>query len=473
MRTNNRTLRPWPVVSAVLGILLVAMGATPAYAESVRARQWHLAAMHAEEMWKVSTGRGITVAVIDSGVDDSLADLRGQVLDGKDYSEQRGDEHTDVDGHGTGIAALIAATGARGPDIGSYGLAPGAKILPIRMRYNTEDYGQVDTGAEFSRVLSKAIRYAADSQAQIINMSLGNSDSPGRRNVGTPELASAVRYALAKGKLLFAAVGNSGDKSNFLEYPAATPGVVGVGAADENAKVAAFSQRGPQVDLVAPGVDMVHACHGGSEVCKSYGTSDSSAIASASAALIWSKHPDWTNNQVLRVMLNTASKPVGGEKRSDYVGYGGVRPRVALENPGDPGPPDVYPLPDLAAAASASPSPTASKPTGSAGEARNDDRPEATAGSQKSDASHTSLWIGLGVAAAALLGAAISVPVLRARRRRSTPTPTAPPMPPPAYQPYQHYANPPQQYPPFGAPHGHVTGAPAEGAPPPYPGQQP
>ncbi len=187
MRTNNRMLRPWPAVSAVLGILLVAVGATPAYAESVRARQWHLAAMHAEEMWKVSTGQGITVAVIDSGVDDSLADLRGQVLDGKDYSEQRGDEHTDVDGHGTGgIAALIAATGARGPDTGSYGLAPGGrKSSPIRMRYNTEDYGQVDIGAEFSRVLSKAIRYAADSQAQIINMSLGNSDSPGRRNVGT------------------------------------------------------------------------------------------------------------------------------------------------------------------------------------------------------------------------------------------------------------------------------------------------
>lgn len=262
MHTNNRTLRRRSAVSAVLGLLLAAVATTPAHAESIRARQWHLDAMHADEMWKISTGRGITVAVIDSGVDDSLADLKGQVLDGKDYSEQRGDEHTDLANHGTGVAALIAATGARGPANGSYGLAPGAKILPIRMRYTEEDFGQVDIRAEYSRVLSQAIRYAADSQAQIINMSIAMADSPGKHNVETPELESAVRYALSKGKLLFAGVGNTGDKGNDVMYPAATPGVVGVGAADEHAKVADFSQHGPQVDLVAPGVDMIHACTG-------------------------------------------------------------------------------------------------------------------------------------------------------------------------------------------------------------------
>ncbi|BFO15829.1 hypothetical protein SHKM778_22170 [Streptomyces sp. KM77-8] len=178
---------------------MVGVAATPAHAESVRDMQWHLEAMHADEMWKVSTGKGITVAVIDSGVDDSLVDLKGQVLDGKDYSEQRGDEHTDIEGHGTSIAALIAATGARGTVQGSYGLAPDAKILPIRMRYATEDYGQVDNKAEFSRVLTRAIRYAADTDAQIINISMGSSNAPGRKNVGTPELASAVQYAIGKG----------------------------------------------------------------------------------------------------------------------------------------------------------------------------------------------------------------------------------------------------------------------------------
>jgi type VII secretion-associated serine protease mycosin len=404
----------------------------------------------------------MTVAVIDSGVDDSLTDLRGQVLNGRDYSGQRGDEHTDIDGHGTDIAALIAATGARGTLNGSYGLAPGAKILPVRMRYSTEDFGQVDEGAEFSKYLSEAIRYAADSKAQIINLSLGKINSPGRQNVGTPQLADAVKYALGKGKLLFAAVGNTGNKANLPGYPAATPGVVGIGAADQNAKVAPFSQHGGQVDLVAPGVDMVHACLDGSQICKSEGTSDATAIASASAALIWSAHPNWTNNQVLRVMLNTASKPSGGEKHSDFVGYGGVRPRVALTSPGAPGPADEYPLPDLTAAASESPSPAASRSS----EATDSDRAKSnhgTVAAPQDEDGNTTLWIALGISAAALLGTAIVVLTLRARRNRphSPFVPAAPPVP----QAYQPYAPPQQHYPPYTPPRSHTPGTPPDGAP--------
>ena len=89
-----------------------------------------------------------------------------------------------------------------------------------------------------------------------------------------------------------------------------------------------------------------------------HGTSDATALASASAALIWSVHPDWTNNQVLRVMLNTIGGPTDGAKRNDAIGYGIVRPRIALTNPGDPGPADKYPLPDYPVAASASPTPS-------------------------------------------------------------------------------------------------------------------
>jgi hypothetical protein len=290
--------------------------------------------------------------------------------------------------------------------------------------------------------------------------------------VSTPQLENAVKYALSKGKLLFAGVGNDGDKSNLPEYPAATPGVVGIGAADENGKIAPFSQRGAQVDLVAPGVDMIHACPDGSEICETEGTSDATAIASASAALIWSEHPSWTNNQVLRVMLNTASKPSGGEKRSDYVGYGGVRPRIALESPGDPGPADKYPLPDLAAAASASPSSQPSESSGSAsarGEAEG--KQETTTASKTDDSQNAPLWIGLGIAAAAaLIGAAVAVPALRVRRNRAAAptTPTAPPVPP-AYQPY---VQPQQQYPPYGPPTGHAPGTPTDGTPR-LPGQHP
>ncbi|MET9369290.1 type VII secretion-associated serine protease mycosin [Streptomyces griseoflavus] len=454
MRTSSKHSR-WPLsmASAALGLLLVGIAATPAHAESIRSMQWHLDAMHAEEMWQVSTGRGITVAVIDSGVDGTLADLKGQVLSGQDYSKQRGDEHTDIEGHGTSVAALIAATGARGAEQGSYGLAPDAKILPIRMRYATEEYGKVDNKAEYSRVLTRAIRYAADTDARIINISMGSSDAPGRRNVGTPELESAVRYAIDKGKLIFAAVGNSGDTSNLLEYPAATPGVVGVGATDKDANALEESQHGPQVDLTAPGGDIVNACTGRTGVCKSSGTSNATALASASAALIWSKHPDWTNHQVLRVMLKTAGKARSGAERTDYVGYGMARPRIALKNPGDPGPADEYPLPDLDAAAPKTPSDEASPSTGDdKGGSATADKPDPSTATSSDDGGIETAWIAAGVAAAALLAAAVAIPVLRARRRKTDPIPTAPPAPP-TYSPYA----PPMQSPAYGPPTGHIA----------------
>lgn len=168
-----------------------------------------------------------------------------------------------------------------------------------------DDAGRVNgaTGdANFNRDLPIAIRYAVDHGAKVINISLGNG-------TGSRQVSDAVKYALNNGSLIFSAVGNSGDEANAVEYPAGTPGVVGVGAIGEDLRKADWSQFGPQVDLSAPGVDMIHACSGETGVCKGRGTSDATAIASASAALIWSKHPDWTNNQVLRVMLNTAAWP--------------------------------------------------------------------------------------------------------------------------------------------------------------------
>ncbi|MFF1646254.1 S8 family serine peptidase [Streptomyces sp. NPDC058240] len=169
-----------------------------------------------------------------------------------------------------------------------------------------------------------------------------------------------------------------------------------------------------QVDLVAPGEDMFAACLGATELCKTHGTSDATALASASAALIWSKHPDWTNNQVLRVMLNTASKPKSSKERTDYLGYGAVRPRIALQNPGDPGPADEYPLPDLAAAASQSPSPDTSRSNGTDASAKND-HSATTASAPKDDGSI--LWITLGIGTAVLLGAAITVSAAIRKRR--------------------------------------------------------
>ncbi|MFI2432030.1 type VII secretion-associated serine protease mycosin [Streptomyces sp. NPDC018693] len=407
--------------TVALALLLAGAVGTPAVAESIREEQWYLDAMRAEEMWRTSTGEGITVAVIDTGVDPNNADLKGRVLPGKDFApdEVPGDEHTDYDGHGTGMAGLIAGTGARGGGNGAFGLAPGAKILPIRLPVGGTAANKAEGAKIFNTALAPAIRYAADQGAKVINISQAASQ-------GSPQVTAAVQYALDSGSLLFAGVGNEGDKVNEVMYPAATPGVVGVAAVGKDLRRTPWSQYGPQVDLSAPGESMVHACGGKTGLCETEGTSDATALVSASAALIWSAHPDWTNNQVLRVMLNTIGAPTDGTRRNDAIGYGIVRPRIALSNPGDPGPADEYPLPDLAEART-SPSPAPTR-TGTAGASEDTDPGMAV---PKPDDDSGVPWLAVGTGAAALAGIGVVVAAV-ARKRRA---PTAP-VPGPGQYPY-------------------------------------
>ncbi|MDX3642182.1 type VII secretion-associated serine protease mycosin [Streptomyces sp. MB09-02B] len=441
--TSPRHGRHRAMESALLGLLLVGVTGVPAHAASTREQQWFLDAMKAEQMWQTSTGKGITVAVIDTGVDPDNPDLEGQVLEGKDFapSSRVGDEHTDYDGHGTGMAGLIAGTGAYGGGDGAFGLAPGAKILPIRMPH-PDEMGAFDGSGYFS----KSIRYAADSGAQVINISMDG----GYRN---PELTEAVRYAVDKGSLVFAGVGNDADKVHQMSELAATPGVVAVAAVGKNLRRASWSQYGPEVDISAPGEDMVHACGGKTGLCKTSGTSDATALASASAALIWSKHPTWTNNQVLRVMLNTIGAPTDGAKRNDSIGYGIVRPRIALQNPGDPGPADEYPLPDLAAASSASPSPEPSATDAADSPAR--ERNTETEKSVPASKDSTIMWIVLG-GVAALLGGAITAFVIVRKRRAPKAVPGPVTMYPPGQLQYPSPHYPPSPYSPPSAPGHHA-----------------
>ncbi|MET9606037.1 type VII secretion-associated serine protease mycosin [Streptomyces sp. NPDC006512] len=381
--------------AAWVGLLLAGVAVPPAQPQTIREQQWHLDAMKADDIWKISTGEGVTVAVIDSGVE-RIPELEGQVLPGRDFAAERqgykGDERTGYNSHGTSMAALIAGSGRHPSGDGAFGLAPDAKILPIRVPH------EMDLSTP---TWAAAIRHAADSEVKIINLSMGIEGSTKDDEVRS----KAVRYALSKGKLVFAAVGNDGDTTNRHEYPAATPGVVGVGAVSADGDATQESQHGPQVDLSAPGIDIVTACAGKTGLCTTHGTSDATALASASAALLWSAYPHWTNNQVLRVLLNTAGKPVDGAVRNDYVGYGVVRPRVAVPAPGDPGPPDVYPLPDLAAAAG--PGRTRAPSAGA---------PPPEPAPRAADASAPP-WIALGLGACLLIGGAVTAVAVRRTHR--------------------------------------------------------
>ncbi|WP_344258697.1 S8 family serine peptidase [Streptomyces sodiiphilus] len=273
---------------------------------------------------------------MDTGVDPTIPELRGQVLEGMDFLTGEGTGWLDNDGHGTAMAALVAGTGAGG---GVQGLAPKTKILPLRVANQPDGF---ELAAPEDSII-KAIEFAANSDAQILSIAVGN-----RRTVTTEQarIDAAISEAARKGKLIFVAAGNIGDEKAKAPLFAFQEGTIGVAATGRDGERAPYSAHGSFVGLAAPGREISLRCDfPAGDVCvREGGTSSASALASATAALIWSANPKWTKNQVLRVMMETADGP-SKTPRNHYVGYGTVRPdRVLLDGEGDPGDPDVNPM---------------------------------------------------------------------------------------------------------------------------------
>ncbi|MFJ9813305.1 S8 family serine peptidase [Streptomyces sp. NPDC101158] len=376
----------------------------------MRSQQWHLTSMHAEEIWQHSTGKGVTIALIDTGVK-AVPELSGRLVAGSDFAGAGTAGNKDA---GTTTAAVIAGNG-KGPggQQSAYGLAPGARIMPLNITDGYSGKGSLaDQEKAVDAGLAPALRYAADSDAKIISVSV---TLPLMASEVSLEVREAVAYAVSKGKLVFAGVGITDVVDEpMVDTPASLPGVVGVTAVDRKLTRLKGTGVGPTVDIAAPGTEIISACAGGTGLCKSKGTAVASAIAAASAALVWSAHPDWTRNQVLRVLLNTIAGPDDGAVRNDYIGYGAVRPLRALKTPGDPGAPDEFPLDDYTepvathtpSAAAPAPAPAASK----------DPSDVVAAGT---DGGHTTgFWIALGVCAAGLLCVTVGTPLLVADHRR-------------------------------------------------------
>ncbi|MFD9281382.1 S8 family serine peptidase [Streptomyces mirabilis] len=406
------------VGAAVGALAAVTVGFAPgAAAYDAQSKEWYLAPMQAEQMWKVSTGKGVKVAVIDTGVNADTPSLKGQVLTDEVPKAVAYHATDDYAGHGTSMAELIVGTGAGG---GLQGLAPGAKIVPYRIQLEG-----LKSGAEKDKTPKawEALRAAADTDAKIISMSFGG--------MTTAEDKAAVNYAASKGKLLIAAVGNNAGegKSGYIDLPAAYPYVIGVSSIDSSGTVSKFSSYGNNVDLSAPGEGIPGWCDAN---FRSYcdnrnGTSPATAITAASAALIWSAHPNWTVNQVTRSLIDTAGRTWAKDNPSKYLGYGSIRPRKVLENPNyNAGPANVDPLAkdnggDLLANSSSSPSSSPSPSASASSQAPNSTSgggTSAAGSSTNSSSDSNSLWIALGAAAAVIVVGGVGVAVLRARRAR-------------------------------------------------------
>lgn len=285
----------------VVGTLAMLLAASPASADYFRDQQWHLKTADVAVAQRTSQGEGVIVAVVDSGVNADHPDLKGNVLPGVDYSGEDTRGWKDTNGHGTAMAALIAGHG-HGSGDGALGLAPRAKVLPMRAwkgRLTMEDS------------LGPAVNEAVRLGAKVISVSLGAA--------GDDALERAVQEALKADVVVVGSMGNRPDDF-YVPYPARYPGVVAVGATDRNGKVAPVSVTGHEMVISAPGVDLLSASNtGGYRV--GTGTSGATAIVAGAAALIRSRFPDLTATQVIHRLTATA-KDEGAKGRDPQYGYG-------------------------------------------------------------------------------------------------------------------------------------------------------
>ncbi|WP_285568427.1 S8 family serine peptidase [Actinoallomurus iriomotensis] len=320
------------LVSIAVGVLSVpaAQSASPsaptrpaaAPADLYRGQQWTLDALHISRAWRYSRGNGVTVAVLDTGVDGHQADLAGRVIDGPDFTghgRKPGGRYWGR--HGTEMASLIAGHGhGAGATAGVMGVAPDAKILSIRVTWELNDpvrndHAQVNRARD---AVAKGIRYAADHGAQVISMSLGGGNLFYNGNAAEE---AAIKYALGKGTVLVASAGNDGDGANRRNYPAAYPGVIAVGATDRAFKAAKFTNRHTYISVAAPGVEIVSADAAGHGYILGTGTSSSAAFVAGMSALVKARYPNLTAQEVKQALEEGAThRPPDG--RSNEIGTG-------------------------------------------------------------------------------------------------------------------------------------------------------
>ncbi|MGI5453260.1 type VII secretion-associated serine protease mycosin [Streptomyces sp. CA-249302] len=318
-------------LSVLLAASLALVPATAAHADGIRAQQWALDAMHTQQAWQTTKGKGVTVAVLDTGVEDDHPDLVGNVLATKDmigFGATKGQR--DWARHGTAMAGIIAGHGhGAGNADGVMGIAPEVKILPVRVILEDDDPARTKARSTRGNALAEGIRWAADHGADVINLSLGDDSASAHPEPAEDE---AVQYALKKNVTVVASAGNGGKKGDHVSYPAAYPGVIAATAVDRYGTRADFSTRRWYATVSAPGVDIVIA-DPDHKYYEGWGTSAASAFVSGAVALIKAVHPGLTPAQIKKLLEDTASDaPAGG--RDDSRGFGMIDPAAAIKAAG-------------------------------------------------------------------------------------------------------------------------------------------
>ncbi|MGV9210962.1 S8 family serine peptidase [Micromonospora sp. RB23] len=456
---------------ALCAALVPAVTVAPAparAADTVRGLQWYLDYLKIPAAHQITKGAGVVVAVVDTGVEASHPDLRGQVLAGHGTnataaSDGRRDDDKDK-GHGTKMAGTIAGRG--GGAMHELGIAPAAKILPVSM-------GASSTTDD----LVLGVRWAADNGADVINLSLHTADT-----AAPPELVDAINYALSKDAVVVASAGNTEQGDREVMSPANIPGVVAVTGFDKRGGFFAGSVQGPEAVIASPmesiigPVPKVVSPNGYS---LGSGTSSAGAIISGVVALIRSKYPKLDAPNVISRLIETA-RDAGPAGRDPQFGFGRVDPVAALTR----SVPAVTANPLLKGEAAG--------PTRAGGATRpgDDDGPAVEFGVSNKAGAIVQAGLCLGVP---IIGLIVLFVVLRRRKRRTPPAavgpyPGTPGMPPPGWpatqpppagygppqQPVPGYGPPPGQ---SGYPPGHPTapgqsGWPGSGPPQPGPHQQ-
>ncbi|AZT92921.1 S8 family peptidase [Brevibacterium aurantiacum] len=329
-RAGQRTAKLAVVGSLVLGLVMGTTQPAMAAPESGPG-QWFIKDYGIDDLWKKSTGKGVKVAVIDSGVNAEHEDLRGVVSKSKDFSGLDKDGKTPIGGkttihHGTAVAGVIAG---QGKGAGPMGVAPDVDILSASMWLGPDRPKESGSTREQA---DRAIRWAVDSGAKVINMSLGWDDP-----AWPASWDESFAYAYEKDVVIVACVGNASQGATQAWSPSTVPGVIGVGGLGRNDRVQSESTApGTAVDLMGPAADIPIPYYSGGYAV-GQGCSFASPIVSGVAALIRADDPDLSADEVTAKLTSTA-KPVPGHKGQTKkgkpdptVGWGRLDPKAAMK----------------------------------------------------------------------------------------------------------------------------------------------